>query len=151
MSGGRRGGAFGGERGPEAGGNVLQGLGHDGGVRQHGHEVRVAVPPRNDVDVEVFLDPGAAKRLVGLPSDGSDKWEYWINHPQILAACKDIVTAGNKALLEAPESLKWEQVRKFTLCPGELTIENGLRTNTNKPKNKEVRKLFADKVTKMYG
>lgn len=99
----------------------------------------------------LFLDPGAAKRLVGLPSDGSDKWEYWINHPQILAACKEIITAGNKALLEAPESLKWEQVRKFALCPGELTIENGLRTNTNKPKNKEVRKVFAAQVTKMYG
>src|SRR4051812_8634386 len=45
--------------GGEAGGRFRQRLGQDPHVCEHGHEVRIACPARDDVLVHVVDDPGA--------------------------------------------------------------------------------------------
>jgi long-chain acyl-CoA synthetase len=98
----------------------------------------------------IFLDPPSAKKIAGPAPEGVDPLEFWAKHPAILAAVKAAVADANAALLAGPHALKWEQVRKWTIVPKELTVENGLRTNTLKPKNKLVRKEFDSYTKEMY-
>ena len=43
----------------------FHGLRYDANVTQHGHEIRIARPPRNDVNVEMARKPGAGTQPDG--------------------------------------------------------------------------------------
>ncbi|MBP6284231.1 MAG: AMP-binding protein, partial [Paludibacteraceae bacterium] len=45
---------------------------------------------------------------------------------------------------------KYEQIKRFTLLPKAFTMEDGLLTNTLKLKRKEVARIYAQEIEKMY-
>src|SRR6185503_18508385 len=47
------------QRGAQPGGNVLECIRHHRRICNHRHKVRVTIPPRHDMDVQVFDDAGA--------------------------------------------------------------------------------------------
>ena len=43
----------------QLGGELAQSFGQDRGICDHGHEIRVTLPARHNMDVQVFRDPRA--------------------------------------------------------------------------------------------
>lgn len=67
-----------------------------------------------------------------------------VQDPQVIAAIDRAVKRTNEHVSRA------ESIRKFTILPGDFTIENGLLTPSLKVKRKEVLAAFAEEIERLY-
>jgi long-chain acyl-CoA synthetase len=65
--------------------------------------------------------------------------------PQVRARVQQAVDAANERLA------RYEQIRRFTILPAELSVDGGELTPTLKVKRKEVDRKYADLIEAMYG
>lgn len=93
----------------------------------------------------IFPDFLALKQLahdLRLSADASI--EALCKEPKIIAVFDKIVAELN------PKLARYEQIKRFTLVPEELTVENGQLTPTLKVKRNVVEKNFAPIITALY-
>jgi long-chain acyl-CoA synthetase len=99
---------------------------------------------RNYCTMLVTLDPDALKSwAAGGPLEGKT-YEELTTAPEV-----DELVAGY--VKELNERLnRWETVKKFTILPRDLSIEDGELTPSMKVKRRSVEQSFADDIEKMY-
>ena len=83
------------------GGEFLEGLGHDGGAGQDGHEVGVALPARHDMNVKVPRHPGAGD----LAQVDADVEPIRFHHicERVLAAPRELEEVGEFVICQPVE------------------------------------------------
>ncbi|MEN3308532.1 MAG: long-chain acyl-CoA synthetase [Micromonosporaceae bacterium] len=107
-------------------------------------QVLVIGQARNYCTMLVTLDPDAiATWAAGGPLDGRPYHEIAAS-----AQAHELVTA---AVTELNAKLnRWETIKKFTILPRDLSIEDGELTPSLKVKRRIVEKSFADRIDEMY-
>ena len=66
------------------------------------------------------------------------------DHPQVVARVQQAVDAANERLA------RYEQIRRFTILPVELSVDGGELTPTLKVKRREVDRKYAELIDAMY-
>ncbi|PZR53795.1 long-chain fatty acid--CoA ligase [Xylanimonas oleitrophica] len=92
----------------------------------------------------VTLDPEGLPGWLSMHGKPEMTVEQATTDPDVLAALDQAVARANKAVSKA------ESIRKFTVLPGDFTIENGYLTPSLKVKRALVLKDFADDVERIY-
>ena len=73
-----------------------------------------------------------------------DSAETLIEHPAVRQRYQELVDEANRGMDH------WSTIKRFTLVPAHLTIDNGLLTPTLKVKRREVHERFADEIKALY-
>ena len=81
-------------------------------------------------------------RSRGISAGGSA--ETLIEHPAVRQRYQELVDEANRGMDH------WSTIKRFTLVPAHLTIDNGLLTPTLKVKRREVHERFADEIKALY-
>jgi long-chain acyl-CoA synthetase len=110
----------------------------------------VAGPNRPCILGLIFPDRALAKRIAGNAPEGVDERDYYENHEGLKQAVADAVKAANAALEQNPNAKKWERVRLARICWGEVTVDNGLLTPTQKLKTKKALEACKDVIESEY-
>jgi long-chain acyl-CoA synthetase len=100
---------------------------------------------RNYVTALLVLDGEVAPAWARQHGAGSSSLAALAAHPQVLAEVGRGVRAANEYLARA------EQVRRFTLLPGEWTAESGELTPTLKRRRRVIAERYADEIGRLYG
>ena len=99
---------------------------------------------RNYCTMLVTLDPDAIKGwAAGTPLEGSD-YTTIVTSPQAREMVEGYVAELNSKLN------RWETIKKVTILPRDLTIEDGEVTPSLKIKRRSVETNFASEIDKMY-
>lgn len=99
---------------------------------------------RNYCTMLVTLDPDAIQGWVaGTPLEGRD-YTAIVTSPEAQAMVEGYVAELNGKLN------RWETIKKVTILPRDLTIEDGEVTPSLKIKRRSVETNFADQIDKMY-
>ncbi|MEU7759988.1 AMP-dependent synthetase/ligase [Micromonospora aurantiaca (nom. illeg.)] len=99
---------------------------------------------RNYCTMLVTLDPDAIKGwAAGTPLEGSD-YTTIVTSPQAREMVEGYVAELNAKLN------RWETIKKVTILPRDLTIEDGEVTPSLKIKRRSVETNFASEIDKMY-
>ncbi|MET8907052.1 long-chain fatty acid--CoA ligase [Micromonospora sp. NPDC004551] len=99
---------------------------------------------RNYCTMLVTLDPDAIKGwAAGTPLEGRD-YTAIVTSPEAQAMVEGYVAELNGKLN------RWETIKKVTILPRDLTIEDGEVTPSLKIKRRSVETNFADEIDKMY-
>ncbi|MEU4481404.1 long-chain fatty acid--CoA ligase [Micromonospora sp. NPDC023966] len=99
---------------------------------------------RNYCTMLVTLDPDAIKGwAAGTPLEGRD-YTAIVTSPEAQAMVEGYVTELNGKLN------RWETIKKVTILPRDLTIEDGEVTPSLKIKRRSVETNFAGEIDKMY-
>ena len=99
---------------------------------------------RNYCTMLITLDPEAiAAWAAGTPLAGRP-YEEIVGSPEVHAMVADHVKDLNAKLN------RWETIKKFTILPRDLTIEDGEITPSMKIKRRGVEHNFAGEIDKMY-
>ncbi|MGC3861497.1 AMP-dependent synthetase/ligase [Micromonospora chersina] len=99
---------------------------------------------RNYCTMLVTLDPDAIKAwAAGTPLEGRD-YTAIVTSPEAQAMVEGYVAELNGKLN------RWETIKKVTILPRDLTIEDGEVTPSLKIKRRSVETNFADEIDKMY-
>lgn len=107
-------------------------------------QVIVIGQSRNFCSLLVTLDPDAiAKWAAGGPLDGL-AYEDIVTSPQARSLVEGYVTELNGRLN------RWETIKKFTILPRDLSIEDGELTPSMKIKRRIVEKSFANEIEALY-
>ncbi|QAY62533.1 long-chain fatty acid--CoA ligase [Xylanimonas allomyrinae] len=93
--------------------------------------------------------------LLTIDPDGLAGWLTMHGKPRVTVeqalADPDVIASLDKAVARANEAVsKAESIRKFTVLPGDFTIENGYLTPSMKVKRALVLADFADDVDRLY-
>lgn len=70
--------------------------------------------------------------------------EQLVKEPVVLARYQELVDQANTGMDH------WTTIKRFTLVPDQLTIENGMLTPTLKVKRSRVREAYADQIQALY-
>ncbi|WP_425956878.1 AMP-dependent synthetase/ligase [Xylanimonas sp. McL0601] len=92
----------------------------------------------------ITLDPEGLPGWLTMHGKPELTVEQAMTDPDVLAALDQAVTRANNAVSKA------ESIRKFTVLPGDFTVENGYLTPSLKVKRTLVLKDFADDVERIY-
>jgi long-chain acyl-CoA synthetase len=107
-------------------------------------QVVVIGQARNYCSMVVTLDPeGIVGWAAGGPLEGRSYREI-VASPEAEAMVAGYVKELNARLN------RWETIKKFTILPRDLTIEDGEMTPSMKIKRRAVEEHFADEIEKMY-
>jgi long-chain acyl-CoA synthetase len=107
-------------------------------------QVVVIGQARNYCSMVVTLDPdGIVGWATGGPLEGRS-YEEIVASPEAEAMVAGYVKELNARLN------RWETIKKFTILPRDLTIEDGEMTPSMKIKRRAVEEHFADEIEKMY-
>ncbi|GAB3340789.1 long-chain fatty acid--CoA ligase [Micromonospora halotolerans] len=99
---------------------------------------------RNYCTMLVTLDPDAIQGwAAGTPLEGRD-YTAIVTSPEAQAMVEGYVAELNSKLN------RWETIKKVTILPRDLTIEDGEVTPSLKIKRRSVETNFADEIDKMY-
>ena len=79
-----------------------------------------------------------------LGLDASLSIEALLEHPSVVAMYQQLVDQANEGMDH------WSTIKRFTLIPQHLTIENGLLTPTLKVKRSKVREVFGGAFEALY-
>jgi len=93
--------------------------------------------------------------LITLDAEGIPGWfKMHGKHRESMAEVltdPDVLASIDAAILRANEAVsKAEQIRKYTILPGDFTVENGYLTPSMKVRRSEVLRDFADDVESVY-
>lgn len=104
----------------------------------------VVAQSRNFCTMLVTLDPeGIADWAKGGPLEGKPYQEI------VTSAEAEAMVAGHVEQLNGKLN-RWETIKKFTILPRDLTIEDGELTPSMKVKRKQIETNFSETVDKMY-
>ncbi|HEY8472769.1 MAG TPA: long-chain fatty acid--CoA ligase [Natronosporangium sp.] len=104
----------------------------------------VVAQARNYCTMLITLDPeGIAEWAKGGPLEGKP-YEEIVSSPEVEAMVAGYIEELNGKLN------RWETIKKFTILPRDLTVEDGELTPSMKIKRKAVETNFADVIDKMY-
>jgi long-chain acyl-CoA synthetase len=92
----------------------------------------------------ITLDPEGLPGWLTMHGKPELTVEQAMTDPDVLAALDQAVTRANQAVSKA------ESIRKFTVLPGDFTIENGYLTPSLKVKRALVLKDFGEDVERIY-
>jgi long-chain acyl-CoA synthetase len=127
-----------------AGGKNIAPKNIEGALKNHDliNEAVVIGDRRKFLSALITLDPEATERF--LAGRGGANGTQAHQHPAILAAVQKAIDEVNATLARV------EQVKKFTILPRNLTIEDGELTPSLKVKRKIVNKNFGREIEAMY-
>ncbi len=93
----------------------------------------------------IFPELEALKTILqvqGIEADGDDA--ALMQHPRVQAIYQHLVDKANRGMDP------WSTIKKFTLIPDEMTIDNGLLTPSLKVKRPRVNERYRDQITGLF-
>lgn len=99
---------------------------------------------RKYVTALVALDPAALAKWAGRRGRGGLGYRELTQLPEIRASIERLMRKANRRLE------RWEQVKRFTILDGELSLAEGTLTPSLKVRRDEVRKVYAGQIEAMY-
>jgi long-chain acyl-CoA synthetase len=107
-------------------------------------QVVVLGQSRNYCTMLITLDPDAIVPWAASTQLNGKSYDQIAASPEAHAMVTDYVAQLNKKLN------RWETIKKFTILPRDLTIENGEMTPSMKIKRRGVESNFSEEIEKMY-
>jgi long-chain acyl-CoA synthetase len=92
----------------------------------------------------VCLDPERARAVAAEYGLGETTGVEEHEHPAVRARVKGAIDRANEKLA------RFEQIRKFSILPREFSVDGGELTPTLKVKRREVERIYADVIERMY-
>ena len=118
----------------------------DGGGLRPAH-FAVAIPVDAAATARAVLDgwgEGAYRGVAGRRGRGGLGYRELTQLPEIRASIERLMRKANRRLE------RWEQVKRFTILDGELSLAEGTLTPSLKVRRDEVRKVYAGQIEAMY-